>query len=105
MGTVGQNDFFYEIRWSYSSILALEPKCHEDWYKNGHTTRQKSQNPQKWTLKNVFLSKIPQNLEFLKEVPESSHQTVFLAGTNILGHKFCPKMRSRALCSALQLDF
>ena len=34
---------------------------------------------QKLTLKNVFFSKIPQNFELLKQVPESSHQTVFLA--------------------------
>ena len=30
---------------------------------------------QKWTLKNVFFSKIPQDFELLKQVPESSHQT------------------------------
>ena len=31
--------------------------------------------PQKWTLKNVFFSKIPHFFELLKQVPESSHQT------------------------------
>ena len=55
----------------------MEPKFHEDWCKNGHTRRRKSQKPQKWTLKNIFLSKIPSNVELLKQVPESSHQTVF----------------------------
>ena len=36
--------------------------------------------------KNVVFSKRAQDFELLKQVPESSHQTVFLAGTNILGH-------------------
>ena len=29
-GTVGQNDFFYKIRWLVHSILAREPKFHAD---------------------------------------------------------------------------
>ena len=33
---------FYKIRWSGKSILALEPKFHRDWCKNGHATREKS---------------------------------------------------------------
>ena len=37
---VGQNDFFYKIRWLVNSILALEPKFHADWSKNGHATRK-----------------------------------------------------------------
>ena len=41
-GTVGQNDFFYKIKWLLKTILALEPKFHEDWSKNGHATRRKS---------------------------------------------------------------
>ena len=36
--------------------------------------------------KTRFSSKIPQDFELLKQIPASSHQTVFLAGTNILGH-------------------
>ena len=64
-------------------ILALEPKFHKDWCKISHPTRQK--NP-KMDPKNVFFSKIPQNLELLKPVPESPYQTVFLAGTNISGY-------------------
>ena len=71
-GTVGGNDFFYKIRWSYTSILALEPKFHEDWYKNGHAIRRNSEEPQKWALK-TFFSKKPQDFELLKQVPESSH--------------------------------
>ena len=34
-GTVGQNDFFYEIRWLVKSILALEPKLHVDFSQKG----------------------------------------------------------------------
>ena len=34
-GTVGQNDFFNKIRCLVKSILALEPKFHEDLSKNG----------------------------------------------------------------------
>ena len=30
---------------------------------------------QKLTLKNVFFSKIPQDFELLKQVPQNSHQT------------------------------
>ena len=30
---------------------------------------------QKWTLKNVFFSKIPQDFQLLKQVSQSSHQT------------------------------
>ena len=33
--------FFYKIRWLVKSILATEPKFHEDWCKNGHDTRKK----------------------------------------------------------------
>ena len=69
--TVGQNDFFYKIRWLIKSILALEPKFHEDWCKNGHETRQKSQKHQKWTLKTFFLKKA-QDFELLKQVPKTS---------------------------------
>ena len=43
-GTVGPNDFFYKIRWLVNSILALEPKFHADWSKNGHATRKKPKN-------------------------------------------------------------
>ena len=35
------NESFYEIRWLVESTLALEPKFHEDWCKNGHATRKK----------------------------------------------------------------
>ena len=41
-GTVGQNEFFFKIRWLVNSILALEPKFHADWSKNGHATRKKN---------------------------------------------------------------
>ena len=36
--------------------------------------------------KKRFFSKIPQDFELLKQVPESSHQTVILARANISGH-------------------
>ena len=36
------------------------------------TLQEKTQT---WTLKNVFFSKIPQDFELLKQVPQTSHQT------------------------------
>ena len=33
------------------------------------------QEKKKWTLKNVFFSKIPQDFQLLKQVSQSSHQT------------------------------
>ena len=47
--------------------------------KNGHATRQKSQKKnKKWTLQKLFfLSKIPHDFKLLKQVPESSYQTIF----------------------------
>ena len=56
--------FFNKIRWSEKSILALEPKFYEDWCKNSHATRRKSQNPQKLTLKLFFSQKSPRILNF-----------------------------------------
>ena len=40
-GTNGQNENFYEIRWSEK----MEPKFDGDGSKNGHVTRRKSENP------------------------------------------------------------
>ena len=40
-GMVDGNEFFYKIRWLGNSILALEPKFHADWSKNGHAKRKK----------------------------------------------------------------
>ena len=37
-GTVVQNEVVI------NSILALEPKCHRDWCKNGYATRKKFEN-------------------------------------------------------------
>ena len=48
------NSFFYKTRSSKNWILALQPKFHEDWCKNGHATRQTLQNQQKLNLKHVF---------------------------------------------------
>ena len=56
-------------------ILALGPKFHEDWFKNGNATRRKSQKAKIWNLNNVFSQKGPGIMNFLKPVPESSHQT------------------------------
>ena len=46
--------FFYKIRWLVDSILALEPKFHADWSKNGHATRKnpKMDPKQRFFLKN-----------------------------------------------------
>ena len=40
----------------------------------------------KSAIKHVFFSKRGQDFVLLKQVPESSHQTNYLAGTNMLGH-------------------
>ena len=81
-GTVGRNEFFYKIRWLVKSILALKPQFHEDWCKNGHATRKK---PKTGPSKNVFFSKIPQDFEPLKQVPESSHQTGYFDQNQYIG--------------------
>ena len=52
---VGWNEIFHKIRWLVKSILALEPKFHEDWCKNGNATRKKPKNDPK----NVFLKNPP----------------------------------------------
>ena len=38
-----------------TSILALEPQFHEDWCKNGHATKRKSQNLKMDPKKRFFL--------------------------------------------------
>ena len=38
-------NFSYKIRWSVKLILALEPKFHGDWCKNGHATRKTPKIP------------------------------------------------------------
>ena len=50
--------------------------------KKGHATRKKTQ---KWTLKNVFFSKIPQHFQLLKQVPQISHQTGHLGWNQYIG--------------------
>ena len=52
----------------------------------GKMATQQVENRKKMDPKKRFLSKRAQDFELLKPVPESSHETVFLAGTNILGH-------------------
>ena len=67
----------------------------QKWPRNKTKITKKNQ---KWTLKNVFFSKIPQNFEFWNKFLNPHIKPVFLAGTNILGHLFCPKVPSRAMC-------
>ena len=88
-------NFFYKIRWSEKSILALEPKFHEDWCKNGYTTRKK---PQKWTLKNDFSEKSQRILKFWKKFLKTHIKRANLAETDISGHEIYPKGPSRAMC-------
>ena len=71
-GMVGQNEFVYKKRWLVNSILAWKPKFHADWFKNGQEATRR--NP-KMDPKKRFFSKIPQDFQLLKQVPESSHQT------------------------------
>ena len=79
-GTVGQNEFFYKIRWLVNSILAREPKFHADWFKNGHATRKKP----KMDPKNVFSQK-SQDFQLLKLVPQISHLTGYLGWNQYIG--------------------
>ena len=81
VGVVGQNEFLYKISWLVNSILALEPKFHADWSKNGHATRK---NP-KMDPKKRFFSKIPQDFQLLKHVPQISHQTGHLGWNQYIG--------------------
>ena len=59
---------------SKSSILAQEQKFNEDWCKDGHATRRKSQK--KLPLK-TFFSQKSTIFQLLKPLPESPHQTGF----------------------------
>ena len=62
----------------------MKPQFHEDWSKMA--AQQDESRGKKSAIKHVFFSKRGQDFVLLKQVPESSHQTNYLAGTNMLGH-------------------
>ena len=59
---------FLHIRLSEKSILALEPKFHGEWCKNGHATRRKSENT--W---NTWLSYANTRSSLLKKLLTIMH--------------------------------